>query len=74
MNWRVVLEPNAQKELDSLDRNIRERIVAALFKLASNPHQAANVKPLVGGGYRLRLGDYRILYGLRSELLIVIGG
>lgn len=72
MTWRVIIEPNAQRELDALGRRTRERIVAALFRLAENPMAAPNVKALVGGGYRLRVGDYRVLFALKGEMVVVL--
>jgi mRNA interferase RelE/StbE len=31
-----------------------------------------NVKALKGGGFRLRVGDYRVLYALRDDLLVLL--
>ncbi|MBF0429081.1 MAG: type II toxin-antitoxin system RelE/ParE family toxin [Magnetococcales bacterium] len=72
MEWRVIIDPHAEKDLDSLDWRTRERIVEALFRLATNPLTAPNVKSLTGGGYRLRVGDYRVLYTLKNEILVVL--
>lgn len=70
--WRVVIEPTAQKELGKLDRRIQGRIMSALFRLADDPAKARNVKVLAGGGYRMRVGDYRILFTLKHEFVIVL--
>jgi mRNA interferase RelE/StbE len=34
--------------------------------------QRPNVKALEGGGFRLRVGDWRVLYDLRDDLLVVL--
>ena len=55
----------------ALPRLVRDRIGGAIEKLAVDPFAATNVKALKGGGYRLRVGDYRVLYKLKSEVLVV---
>lgn len=65
MAWRVELETSAQKSLRSLPAAAQRRILLALSELAADPHAARNVKALVARrGYRLRVGDYRVLYVL----------
>jgi mRNA interferase RelE/StbE len=72
VNWRVIISPHAQRELDALDMPERARIARALARLAASPYRAPNVKALRGGGYRLRVGNYRILYEIRDQQLIVL--
>jgi mRNA interferase RelE/StbE len=50
----------------------RQRIYAGLLGLARDPFSAQGVKALHGGGYRLRVGDYRVLYQLDSGRLVVL--
>lgn len=70
--WRLVAEKRAEKELDALDQITKERILRALAQLVVDPHRAVNVKALHGGLYRLRVGDYRIVYGLREKELVIV--
>lgn len=70
--WTVRWEPGAQKTLDALDTGQRERIIRAVATLSEDPYAARNVKPLRGGGYRLRVGDWRVVYSLRYEELVVL--
>ena len=72
MSYRVVLEPRAQKELDALDARTAARIAGALRRVAANPYAAPNVKALKGRGFRLRVGDGRVLDDLRDDLLVVL--
>jgi mRNA interferase RelE/StbE len=72
MVYRVEFVPRAKKELDALDRQVRVRIIKALAKLAVEPHRASNVKALQGGGFRLRIGDYRVLYTIEDSALLVL--
>jgi mRNA interferase RelE/StbE len=72
LSYRVVLDPRAQKQLDALDARTAARIAGALRRVATNPYAAPNVKTLKGGGFRLRVGDWRVLYDLRDDLLVVL--
>jgi mRNA interferase RelE/StbE len=39
---------------------------------AADPYAAPNVEALKGGGFRLRVGNWRVLYDLRDDLLVVL--
>lgn len=49
---------------ETLDKNMRQRILEALDKLEENPdREDLDIKPLTGTeGFRLRIGDWRILF------------
>ena len=51
---------------------MHQRVVAALDRLALDPYRMPNVKAMKGGGFRLRVGDYRVLYELRNDILVVL--
>lgn len=56
-----------------LPRNVANTIRARLDILAADPFAAPNVKKLVGvSGYRLRVGDWRILYEIENERVVVL--
>jgi len=62
MPYRVIIKRSAEKELGSLQKDIQRRIIARLLLLEDNP-RSQGVKKLQGeDAYRLRLGEYRILY------------
>jgi mRNA interferase RelE/StbE len=63
MVWRLELDKSAAKQVRDLPKPMQVRVTRALATLVENPRGAANVKALVGReGYRLRVGDYRVLY------------
>jgi mRNA interferase RelE/StbE len=68
-------EAAAQRELATLPRAIARRIAAAIEPLAADP-RPAGVRKLAGGsgeGWRIRVGDHRVLYEIRdAELLITV--
>ncbi|MFH1023362.1 MAG: type II toxin-antitoxin system RelE/ParE family toxin [Planctomycetota bacterium] len=60
--YTVEIGRRALREFEDLPKDAQDRIAAVLDHLASVP-RPPSVKKLVGkGGYRLRQGDYRILY------------
>lgn len=63
----------AVKSLKKLDMGQRNRILRQIELLAQAPHNKSNVKRLAGADttYRLRVGNYRVLYDLDDEIRIV---
>lgn len=62
----------AAKALDKMPRNVRELVVEKIEGLARDPFGAANVKKLMGlPGYRLRVGNWRVIYDVESGRLVV---
>lgn len=72
--WSVTYTADALKALTGMDRTIARRIRAKISALAEAPRAPNNnVKKLTGiEGYRLRVGDWRVVYTLRQEILTVI--
>jgi mRNA interferase RelE/StbE len=72
MRYRVILPKSVQKELDRLPDDVGGRIVARLRVLESNP-RPRDVKKLRGRpAWRVRVGDYRIIYEIHDRELVVI--
>lgn len=62
----------ATKALAKMPRNVRELVRAKIEGLARDPFGAANVKQLVGQpGYRLRVGDWRVIYDVDAGRVLV---
>lgn len=67
MNWKIEIKPTAEKSYHKLAKRTRKRIKETLLKLeeSNNPLLQENVRALTGqlkGDYRLRVGDWRILF------------
>lgn len=62
MPYQVLLKRSAEKELDALPASIHKRVVARLLDLEGNPRPAGVTKLQGQASYRLRVGDYRVLY------------
>jgi mRNA interferase RelE/StbE len=69
----VELAPAAERALRKLDKPIARRLAAAMAALGHDPRPAAST-PLVGhpGALRLRIGDYRVVYRIEDERLVVL--
>jgi mRNA interferase RelE/StbE len=62
MSYEVLILRRAQKELANLPKTDYERIRDAVAELAENP-RLLGCKKLVGReGWRIRSGDYRVIY------------
>jgi mRNA interferase RelE/StbE len=62
----------SEKALARMPRNVCDLVMKKIAELARDPFGAANVKALVGQpGYRLRVGDWRVIYDVDSGRVVV---
>jgi mRNA interferase RelE/StbE len=71
--YRIELTRDALPTLAKLDKPIRRRIQGAIDKLADDPRPAGLIA-LRGapGAFRIRVGDYRIVYTLHEDRLLIV--
>lgn len=71
-SYRIEFTTAAAKELRKLDPGIRRRILSGIAELEQDP-RPAGCKKLAGEStaWRIRVGDYRILYEVVDNLLVV---
>jgi len=71
--YRIEFKPSAAKEFSQLPKNIQKRIAAKVNTLADNP-RPRGVEKLEGreNRYRIRVGDYRVIYEIHDEVLLVL--
>ena len=69
--YRIELKKSVLKDFESIPKKDLRRIVLALNALADDPHPPQSKKLSGLEQYRLRQGDYRILYSIEDDLLIV---
>lgn len=62
MNWRVEVARDAKKELARLPASMQKRVARVLLSLEANPFPTGCKKLKNRDGWRVRVGDYRILY------------
>jgi mRNA interferase RelE/StbE len=69
--YRVILADPARKGLNSLPRDVQARIIPRLVALADDPRPQGCTKLRGADQYRIRVGDYRVIYRIDDEAQIV---
>ncbi len=73
MTYRITLAPAAERQLRKFDPPVRRRLQAALELLADNPRPPAATQLVGGSGeWRVRTGDYRIVYDIEDDRLVIL--
>lgn len=69
MIYKISIRPKALKFIEKQDKTQRTRIYKAIYNLPNG-----DVKKLVGckNDYRLRVGNYRIIFQLNQDELIIL--
>jgi len=73
-SYRILIKPSAIKEIEAIPQRDRQRIVARIQGLSTDPRPPRCEKLSGQGKFRLRQGAYRIVYSVNddeSSLLIV---
>jgi mRNA interferase RelE/StbE len=72
MTYRIEVKPQAEKALAKIPNPHRRRIAKAIDALARTPRPEGSTK-LTGAddAYRIRIGDYRVVYEIADKVLIV---
>jgi mRNA interferase RelE/StbE len=73
VSYRVSLSPAAARQLRKFDPQVRRRIQGVLELLAAEPRPPTATR-LVGGAdeWRVRTGDYRVIYEIEDQELLVL--
>ncbi len=70
--YRIELRPAAVRALRKLDPQVRHRVQGAIALLAHDP-RPPGARALQGRqGLRVRVGDYRIIYTVEDDVLLVV--
>jgi mRNA interferase RelE/StbE len=70
--YAVEFLPAAARALAKIDPEARRRIQGAIALLARNPRPPASVALRGRDGMRVRVGDYRVIYAVQDDVLLVI--
>lgn len=72
MTYRVEFDKKAKKEFDRLPLAVRVRFLPKIEALANNPRPPGS-RALAGkkGSYRIRDGDFRALYTIHDDIVLV---
>jgi len=69
--YKVYLLPAAQKDLDNYGGKIFRQIEARILDLEKDPRPPGSIKLTAEEGYRIRSGEYRIVYRIDDDAKIV---
>ena len=73
MSYAVDIHAPAKKSLCRLPENIQTRIARAMLALEENPRPSGTVKLSGREGWRIRIGDYRVIFTIddaKKEIVI----
>ena len=70
--FEVILQKSAERDLKKLDSSIQKRIIDKLFELKENPLLGIPLTGHLSGLRKLRIGDYRAIYQIRNQELIIL--
>ena len=70
-SYRIVIKKSAAKEIERIKKKDRIRIIEKIRSLANAPRQLGSKKLTGQEKYRVRQGNYRILYQIIDDELII---
>jgi len=73
VTYRLVYTHRSIKDIDGLDAAVKQRIGKTLKRFERNP--LAHAEPLKQselGSYRFRIGDYRVIFDLNGQEIVVL--
>jgi len=71
MSYEIIFTDTSRKQFRKLEKDVQERIIKTLERIRIRPE--AYVKKLVGDpGYRLRVGEYRVIIDIEKDKLIIL--
>ena len=71
-SYSIEIKRSAAKELAELPKQDRLRVIARIEQLAHDPRPSGSEKLSGQERYRVRQGDYRILYEIHDHVLLVM--
>ena len=72
MAHSIKIEPKARKQLDDLEPPVIRRVMQAIDNLSGTPRPSGCKKLKGSDAYRIRVGDYRVVYEIHDDVLLVL--
>jgi mRNA interferase RelE/StbE len=70
-SYNITISKSAQKQLDKLQDDIADRIISSIYDLANDPRPNGCKKLKGREAYRIRVGNYRIIYEIFDNVLLI---
>lgn len=71
-SYKIAIKKSATKELAAIPGRDRDRIIGQIRALADDPKPPGSLKLSGEEKYRIRQGDYRVLYEIEDDVLVVV--
>ena len=71
MRYQITIGPKAIKALEKISDPDYSKIKATIYSLANNPRPNGYKKLKGRDGYRVRSGNYRVIYNIFDKILTV---
>ena len=71
MKYSLLIVPTAERQFSKLQSSLQSRIKAKFFLLETNPRPHGNQKLHGTDFFRIRIGDYRVIYSIDDSHRIV---
>ncbi len=72
MKYSLVVSSKARRRFLRLDATVRKRVIEAISGLCDNPRPHGCIKMAGEDSYRVRVGDYRIVYEIHDRTITII--
>ena len=72
MIYSISIKQSAIKALQKIEHTQGLRLIEAIDKLKTNPNAGSVLKGEFSGLRRIRIGDYRIVYEVQNQQLIIL--
>lgn len=70
-NYKLEIKKSAAKEVERLPKSVLKRVLDKIQSLSEVPRPSGCKKLTADEKYRLRVGDYRILYSIEEDILVI---
>ena len=73
MAYRIEYDPKAVKQLQKLNKTVASNLLDGIEAYANNPvlTKVKKLKTPFDGAYRLRIGDYRVVFYQEDKLMLI---
>lgn len=69
--YTIKISKKAEKQLDKLSDKVAKQLLKVIFELSNNPRPFGYIKLKGRDAYRIRKGNYRIIYEIYDDVLVV---
>ena len=71
VKYKIQVKKSAAKELGKIPQKELVKILEKIESLSMNPHPTGSIKLTNQEKYRIRIGNYRVLYSIEDNILTV---